>query len=128
MFKGGIIMHQLEFNLQDAIDNPENAKEIVRAINASFNELNESNKIALETAIEAKSVATKYHEQVQVLTRSNIDTVEAIKNIFMTLNDRKELWGNDPQMKKLMDGLATFVLSSGAIKMGVLREVLKDDK
>ncbi len=85
-----------------------------------FDDLIESNK---QSVSYAKEIAEKLNESVELYKaqlNAAIQLSDAIKNIHLMLNERIELFSNDNDMKKLLENLGEFVLSSGAIKMGVL--------
>ena len=54
------------------------------------------------------------------LTSALLDATGTIKVIFSLLGQKKDLFKNDTEMKELMDNLATFVLSPGVIKLGIM--------
>ena len=120
--------NQLQFNLQEGIDNPEKAPEIVRSVQAAFTELSNSSLAALEAAKQSKNLAEEYSKQVQLLTQSNVDLTSAMKNIHIILNSKSDLFKGDAEMQEVMAGLSMFVVGSGAIKMGVFAKGMEDAK
>lgn len=104
----------LEFDLT----NP--TPEIVKQVHDAFEELANAALQAIETAKEANENAAAFEKQNKELLEGSISMTETMKAIFSVLGQKKDLWKNDADMKIIMDSLATFVLSSGAIKMGVI--------
>jgi hypothetical protein len=49
-----------------------------------------------------------------------MDLNEAIKNVHIVLGEHRDLFENSPKLKELMTTLDHYVMSSGAIKMGVI--------
>jgi hypothetical protein len=113
---------QLEFNLQDAINNPEKAKVIVQQVQKAFTELANSNLQALNVAKQSQTLLADYEQQMKVLVNGNINLADALKNVHIFLNSKKDLWKADKEVQDFMQHLSTWVVSSGAIKLGVLSE------
>lgn len=115
----------LEIDLMEGIKNPEKAKEVVKAVQASIDELTKAAQESLQTAKDANANAEEYHKQVQVLTQSNISLSEAIKAIHMKLNEHADIVDQAEELAEIRKELAKFVLGTGMIKLGVLGNVEK---
>ena len=113
---------QLEFNLNEALQNPSKAKEIVGKVQQAFTDLSNSNLQSLEAAKQAQALVEAYENQVKVLTQGTISLSDSLKNVHLFFNSKKELWQNDKEVVEFMQHLSTWVVSSGAIKLGVLSE------
>jgi len=106
-------------NLQEAIDSPSDAKEIVRRVQNAFDELQEANKDLLKVAESSNKIARDFEQQNKDFIDSIKGLTDTLKQIHIVLNARKELWKNDEKVQELMIHLAGFVTGSAAIKLGV---------
>lgn len=104
------------------IENKEDAKAQLKIIQNEIDalvEVCESQKKMLKENIETISSSK---ETIVDLTNSTIAMADSLKALHRLLQARKELFVGDEQMQTIMNSLATFVLGSGAIKLGVLSE------
>ena len=113
-------MEQLQFNLQDVIDNPSTAGRVVAEVQKAFTDLSNASLAAINSAKEAHNNMEEYSKQVDLLTKANIDMVDTLKNIHTVLGSKADLFEGDKEMKFLMDALSTFILSSSTIKLGAI--------
>lgn len=61
-------------------------------------------------------------DRIETLLNTNKDLVEAIKNVHIYLGSQSDKFKGDEGFKILMEGLGVFIMSSGAIKAGVVNE------
>ena len=112
---------QLEFNLDDRQGTEANLKIMQAKFTELTNALEQQSTLLrenLDTIQESKAVTENL-----ILATTNMSTT--IKNIYTMLTVRKELFTDDKEMQKLLDELATFTLSSGAIKLAAVKNALK---
>lgn len=102
------------------LSNKEEAKKQLEKIQFAIDELLDvcnKQKAQLKENLE---VMTTSEEQIINLTKASVDMADTIKAVHRILQARKEKFEGDDAMKTVMDSLATFVVSSGAIKLGVI--------
>lgn len=109
------------------VDNDE-AKEVIKQVQAAFRELSEASLEAIDAAKKANQNANEYHEQLVKVNKANLDLTQAIKNIHIVLGSKRDLWENDKEIEAVMNSLATFVLGSGSMKAGIIAEGMNDEK
>lgn len=114
-----------KIDLSEELRNEARAGIIINKVKASMVEfVSDANK-ALKAADNANKLAEEYQKQTAILTKSNIDLMQALKNVHSVLGAKSDMFKGDEDFKVLMDSLATFVLGSSAIKAGVLNESIK---
>lgn len=91
------------------------------ALQSTFNELTASCKLALEEAKNQKDLNLELAKQIKDLTESNMNFNDALTNIHIMLNSKKDLWRQDQEMQEFMNKFATWIASAGSIKLKVLR-------
>lgn len=110
----------IEINFAKGFENKEEAKKVVKQIQDSIDELvlaNTELKAQLNYNLE---VIKSAEEQITNLTDTSVGLSDALKAVHRILQARKDQFKGDDEMKAVMDSLATFVVSSGAIKLGVI--------
>ena len=95
------------------LDNKEEAAKQLVIIQQQFDEL-------LTVMKEQEKQLKENVIAMENLTTTSVDLSDTIKNINIVLGSKKDLWAGDEVMNDLMNKLAHFVMSSGAIKLGVI--------
>lgn len=102
------------------LNNKEEALKQVKLIQQSIDELvsvcNDQKK-QLQQNINTISEA---HQHIEKLTETSVGLSDSLKAIHLILGKKQDLFKGDDEMKEIMNTLSTFVLGSGAIKLGVL--------
>ena len=112
------------------IENKEEAKAQLKVIQKSIDELVDvcsEQKKQLQENIKTISEA---EDHIKNLTDTSVGLSDSLKAIHTILGKKKDMFEGDEEMKAIMDSLATFVLGSGAIKLGVIsaaKEMEKDE-
>lgn len=109
-----------ELNLNFDFNNKAEAAANLKVVQNQFDELLDVMKQQEKQLKENVKTIDEAHKSITDLTNSSVGFSDALKNIHITLNNKKDLWEGDKEMQGLMEGLATFVVSSGAIKLGVI--------
>lgn len=112
----------VEIDLMEGLKDPEKAKTVVKQVQKAIDDLTKGFQQAMVAAESAQKVADDYSGQVSILVRSNAELQGAIKDIHLLLNAKKDLWENDTEMQSLVTELGKHVMSSSAIKAGVIDE------
>lgn len=115
----------MEFDLMESLKDKEKAKKVVKQVQDAIDVLVLANKKAIKIAEDANRTSSEYEKHTKNLTKACADLTAALKSIHSVLGQKKELFADDKDMKILMDELATFVLGSGSIKLGVFGSELK---
>lgn len=114
-----------EIELTEGLNNPEKAKQVIKEVQDAIDEMVKTNQELLKMTEDANKIAAEYEEQTTLLHKTSSDLSDALKAIFSIMGKKKELWKNDEEINVIMDTLATFVLGSGTIKLGVIGKGLK---
>jgi len=101
-------------------ENKEEAMMQVKVLKDSYEEMCEVSKKQNEALKVANDQLESAAKTINTLTDAAMGTTEALKAVHTILGSKKDLWNNDKQINELMNSLSTFVLSSGAIKLGVI--------
>lgn len=115
-------MTQLNFeiDLQEGLTDKEKAKVVIKKVQDAIDELVISNQEWEKNAKEALKTAKEYEAQVDKLLEANIDLSDALKNVHIFLNSKRDLFKKDKASVEFMEKLATWTISSSAIKAGVM--------
>jgi len=116
-------MKNFEIDLKEGMNNPEKAAQVIKQVQDALDEAVIGWQDATAAAKAANDIAEKYQKHCETLQTTSNDLTEALKNVHIVLGSKKDLWKDDKQMIQLMENLGTFVLSSGAIKSGVMNNV-----
>jgi len=100
--------------------NFENKEEVQKEFDALTDACNKQS-----TELKANGVAMEEAKmQIVNLTAGSVGLAGTIKAIHLLLGRKSDLFKDDKQMNELMREIATFVVSSGAIKLGVLSHAM----
>jgi len=110
----------LEIDLAEGLQNPEKAKEVIKKVQGVIDELTMASTEAIAMAKKANALAEEYESLNDALTQSTLDLSATIKAIHTLLGRKVDLFQGDAELLVLMNELAQFVMSSGAIKAGVI--------
>jgi len=108
-----------EQELQEGLKNENKARELIKRIQEACDELVKVKDEALKAANNAVALCDQYNKMIEDLTSANRDMATVLKNVHIALNAEKELWEKSQSITELVDILARFVVSAGAIKAGV---------
>ncbi len=114
-------MKNFIIDLTEGLNDPTKAKAVVKRVQNVIDELVEANQEALQVAKDANANADEYEKQCNNLNKSNQGLVEALKNVHIVLGSKIDLFKDDEGMNELMKELGKFIMSSGAIKSGVVK-------
>ena len=115
---------QVEINLKNKEQAAQEIKKVQTAIDELLDVCNQQ-KTQLQENIKTISEAEAHSK---TLENSAVDMSDAMKAIHRILQSKKELFEGDQEMKAVLDSLATFVVSSGAIKLGVISNARNNDE
>lgn len=101
-------------------NNKAEAHKQVKLIQKTINDLLEICQDQKKQLLENISVIDESKLQITNLTKSAVDLSDAIKNIQRLLGSKMDLLKGDEELMKLTESLNTFIVSSGAIKLGVI--------
>lgn len=107
-------------DLTKGLADPAEAKKAIKKVQLAIDEIVKVREALFETANAANKIAAEYSKQVTTLTKTNFDLTTVLKSIHILFGQKYELIQGDTELKELANSLATFILSSGAIKQGVL--------
>jgi len=113
---------EIKINLNNKEQAKEEVKKIQKAIDDLLGVCNDQ-KTQLQENVK---VINEAEEHIKNLTDTSIGLSDSLKAIHQILGRKKDLFEGDEEIKAIMDTLSTFVLGSGAIKLGVLSN--KKDK
>jgi len=97
-----------------------NPQESVKKIQEAFDELVDVINQQKQNLLDNAKVIDDAKEQIENLTKSTIGFSDSLKGIHMTLQSKKDLFKDDMEMNELLTTLSTFVVSSAAVKLGVI--------
>lgn len=119
-------MTQLNFeiDLAEGLKDEAKAKQTISKVQKAIDDLVIANTAAKKAAEDAVALSDEYEKQVNLLLSANTDLADALKNIHIMLNSKRELFKEDAEMADFMAKLATWTLSSSAIKSGALSKEL----
>lgn len=123
-------MEQLkfEFDLSEGLKDETKAKEVIAKVQKAIDDLVIANSQAQQAAKDALTLSNEYEKQVDLLLQANTDLADALKNIHIMLNAKRDLFKEDKEMVEFMEKLATWTLSSAAIKSGVISKKRVDNE
>jgi len=110
---------ELKINFEDLKDVTK-AKRVVKDVQEFVDNVIKQRDELLNQAEISNKVATEYQNHLFTVSKTVGDLTQAMKNIHVMLGSKKDLWQDDSEMNDLMNTISTFVMSSGAIKLGVL--------
>lgn len=116
------------FKLTEGLKDPEKAKSVIDDVQQSIDGLVSSNEKVLAEAEKASKLSAEFEKLCRDLEKSNLELVEAVKNIHLILNKHRDRWEDLPDMQEVIKGLGQFVTSAGVIKAGVVAEAERRDK
>ena len=100
----------------------ENPEESIKLIQESFDEIVKVNQEYKEELLKKNKIMEEAETVIADLQNSAIDLSDTIKAINMTLINKKNLFKGDEIMEDLLTTISKFMLSSSAIKLGVMSE------
>ena len=110
------------------LENKEAAKDQIKLIQGAMDDfVDVINKQSAQLKENVVSI-DEAKKQIVNLTAGSVGLADTIKAIHLLLGRKKDLFKDDKQMNELMNELATFVVSSGAIKLGVLSHAMEGEK
>lgn len=123
-------MEQLKFeiDLSEGLKDETKAKEVIAKVQKAIDDLVIANSQAQQAAKDALALSNEYEKQVDLLLQANTDLADALKNIHIMLNAKRDLFKEDKEMVEFMEKLATWTLSSAAIKSGVISKKRVDNE
>jgi len=110
----------MKIDLSLAVNDEAKLSKFSKKIQKEIKRLEDERDKSLEIATLANKNCADYKKQIITLNKTSIDLTQALKGIHLTLGAKKDLWKDDMDMDILMTTLSTFVLSSSAIKAGVV--------
>lgn len=110
----------MELNIEINLDDKEQAAAKLKEIQGSFDELLSVMKMQEKQLKENAAVMEKAGQENKDLLDTAVGLADTIKSIYRLLNTKKEMWASDVQVNELMNQLATYMVSSSAIKLGVI--------
>lgn len=102
------------------LNNKEKAAEEIKKIQKAIDDLIGVCKSQEQQLKDNVKVINEAEEHINTLQKTAVDLSDALKAVHRILQSKKEMFGTDKEIKELLDMLATFVVSSGAIKLGVI--------
>jgi hypothetical protein len=115
----------MEINLN--IENKEEARKQLKVIQKEINSLVEVCNLQKTQLQENLTTMTDAEEQIKKLTDTAVGLSDSLKAIHQILGKKSDMFEGDVEMKAIIDSLATFVLGSGAIKLGVISNAKGDE-
>ena len=100
--------------------NLENKEELQKA----FDDLTDACKKQKAQLKENVDVIEEAKKQIMNLTAGSIGLADTLKAVNSLLSRKKDLFKDDVEMNELLNSLATFVVSAGSIKLGVLSNAM----
>ena len=113
----------MEFKID--LNNREKATEQLAEVQKAFDDIMKINTEGQATLKENALVIDKAIISLNQMQNTQGDMVQIIKNVHIMLNARLEMFATDEEIKALITSLGSFIMSSAAVKAGVMREQQK---
>lgn len=118
----------IEFDLKEGLKDPAKAKEVVAKVQETVNELIAALKETKEAGAAANNLTKEYEARLITSEKTIVDLTTVIKNIHIVLGARRDAFAGDKGLLAIMEELDKFVMSSGAIKAGVIANAGKENE
>ena len=105
-------------------DNPQESVEKIQKAIDEFVLIIQKQEKELKRNVETMDNSAK---EIQALLGHVTGLANIIKGVYRVVQSKHELWHGDKEMEELNKNLATFVVSSDAIKLGVISKKLEEE-